>query len=229
MSLFCLQSVCSANCVDLYKSKGQIQVQQIKSVDSLCFLSVSPKNAYVDLIYRSYVFSNRGSLLVFNSFGDGDNENELTGAKEFYFFPRLEKQQTFSWMTDTEFKKDYLKIESNHHFNVKIDTENGLITSVDQAILEIDPAINPDNQGGVRMSPKSGLIYELPFTMGRAPSSQPNVRGVFIDSKGGLCTVKVSELFNKDSSGETYFKMSDLALKQFLKIKCPKLNVGYNL
>ena len=227
MTLFYLQNAVSADCIDLYQSKGQIQVQQFKSAGTICFLSVSPKNAYVDLVYRSYVFSNQGSLLVFNSFGDGGNENELTGAKEFYFFPRLQQQQNFSWVTETELNNDFLKIESNHQFNIKINAETGLISSVDQAVVQVTPEVRPDNQGGVRIWPKSGLIYELPFTKGRAPSSQRNIRGVFTDAKGFACAVKVGELFNKDSSGETYFKMNDYALKQFLKIKCPKLNVGY--
>ncbi len=229
--VLCLQTAHSSDCVDLYQSKRNIQVQQIKSIDDICFLSVSPKNAYIDLVYRSYVFSDRGSLLVFNSFGDGDspsyNENELTGAKEFYFFPRLQKSQSFSWDSDVASNKDYLKIDSNHYFNMKIDTETGLIASVDQADIKIDAEVRPDNQGGVRISPKSGLIYELPFTKGQAPSSQPSIRGVFIDSDGVKCKVKVGELFNKDSNGETYFKMNDHVLKQFLKVKCPKLDVGY--
>ncbi len=229
--IICFQTALSSDCVDLYQSKRNIQVQQIKSVDEICFLSVIPKNAYIDLVYRSYVFSNRGSLLVFNSFGDGDsagdNEDELTGAKEFYFFPRLQKPQIFSWESDMTPNKDYLKIESNHYFTLKIDAETGLIVSVDQANIKIDPEVRPDNQGGVRISPKSGLIYELPFTKGVAPSSQPNIRGVFLDSSGSKCEIKAGDLFSKDSNGEIYFKMSDYALKQFLKIKCPKLNVEY--
>ncbi len=215
----------SANCPDLYQSKGQIQVQQLKTADGFCLLSIVPKKAYVDLIYRSYVFSDKGSLFVFNSFGDGDNENELTGAKEFYFFPRMMKDQIFSWINDS--KNEYLNIQTNHYFNMLIDTETGLISAVDKAEAQIDPEIRPDNEGGVRIKPKAGLIYELPFTKGQAPSSRPNTRGVFTDANGQKCTVKVSELFSKDSSGEVYLKMTDYALKQFLMIKCPKLNVGY--
>lgn len=214
-----------ADCPDLYQLKGEIQVQQLKTSNGFCLLSIVPKKAYVDLIYRSYVFSDKGSLLVFNSFGDGDNEAELTGAKEFYFFPRLVKDQLFSWISSS--KTDYLNVQTNHYFNMLIDAETGLISAVDKAEVQIDPNIRPDNQGGVRIKPQAGLIYELPFTKGRAPSSQPNVRGVFADSAGQNCVVKVSELFSKDASGEVYFKMTDYALKQFLMIKCPKLNVGY--
>ena len=214
-----------ANCPDLYQSKGQIQVQQLKTTNGFCLLSIVPQKAYVDLIYRSYVFSDKGSLLVFNSFGDGDNEAELTGAKEFYFFPRLQKDQFFSWIVNSN--TEYLNVQTNHFFNMLIDVDTGLISNVDKAQIQIDSEIRPDNEAGVRINPQAGLIYELPFIKGRAPSSQPNVRGVFTDANGQNCAVKVSELFNKDSSGEVYFKMTDYALKQFLMIKCPKLNVGY--
>ena len=214
-----------ADCPDLYQSKGQIQVQQLKTTDGFCLLSIVPKKAYVDLIYRSYVFSDKGSLLVFNSFGDGGNEAELTGAKEFYFFPRLSKNQFFSWIVSSH--TEYLNVQTNHYFNMLIDAGTGLISAVDKAEAQIDPEIRLDNEAGVRIKPRSGLIYELPFTKGQAPSSQPHLRGAFTDAFGQSCRVKVSELFNKDSHGEVYFKMSDYELKQFLLIKCPKLNVGY--
>lgn len=223
--IFCFQSVYSADCVDMYQSKDHIQVQQLKTIDGHCLISVVPKNAYVDLVYRSYVFSSQGSLLVFNSFGEGNNENELTGAKEFYFFPRLDKSQSFSWVKIAN--KDYLDLQTNHQFNVLIDARTGLIDSVANANVKIDPEIKPNNQGGVRIKPQAGLIYELPFTKGYAPSSRPRIQGVFWDAFGEACVVKVSELFNKDSNGESYFKMNDNALKQFLKIKCPKIDVGF--
>ncbi len=220
-----LQTALSVECIDLYQSKEQIQVQQLKTRDDFCLLSVLPRNAYIDLIYRSYVFSSKGSLLVFNSFGEGPDENEVTGAKEFYFFPRLNKNQFFEWVK-TE-KNEFLSIQTNHYFNILINARSGLINSISHAKILIDPEVRPDNQGGVRIKPLTGLIYELPFIKGRAPSSQPKTRGVFTDANGQSCAVKVSELFNKDSSGEVYFKMTDYALKQFLKIKCPKLNAGY--
>src|SRR5579862_7388677 len=51
-----------------------------------CFVSIHPMAA--GMVYRDYAFFGDGMLMVFNSYGDGDGNPNLTSAREYYFFPR---------------------------------------------------------------------------------------------------------------------------------------------
>src|SRR3989338_6814810 len=53
-----------------------------------CYVSIGSM-LVTDLIYKAYGFFSDGMLMVFNSYGDGEDSNpNLTSAREFYFFPR---------------------------------------------------------------------------------------------------------------------------------------------
>ena len=46
----------------------------------LCFVSIDPTDS-PGLVYRSYVFFSHGLMMVFNSYGDGDGNPNLTAAR----------------------------------------------------------------------------------------------------------------------------------------------------
>ena len=53
-----------------------------------CYVSIDPMST-PHLVYRGYSIFSDGLLMVFSSYGDGQESNpNLTSAREFYFFPR---------------------------------------------------------------------------------------------------------------------------------------------
>src|SRR5687768_2155584 len=76
----------STECKEVSGYNDNLQFSRERSSDGECWVSLHPRNGYVDLKYRDYLLSSSGLLLVFNSYGHGP-ESETTGAREFYFFP----------------------------------------------------------------------------------------------------------------------------------------------
>jgi len=117
-----------------------------------------------------------------------------------------------------------LVVKSSVNFDFIFDINSSEISSISNATVEIDPIISKYNDGGITMWPKSGLIYELPFQLGKAPSSVMNLKGRFKDAHKTICQVKVSEIFKKiTSDGDVAIRYSDSQLSRFLKTKCPQL------
>ena len=73
-------------CRDVFQTHGKMKfARQFFTNPDACFLSVNPDYS-PDLIYRNFIFRETGKLLVFNSYGPGD-QSIMTGARVFYFFP----------------------------------------------------------------------------------------------------------------------------------------------
>ncbi len=210
-------------CPDRFEVQDQTQVQQLMTNDQKkCFVSPHNRNNYETLIYRSYLFSSHGYLMAFLSFGPGD-EKTHTGAKEFYFFPRNLAEQKYNWDPTLH----QLNVRSSSNYQFVLDTWTTEIIGSKNVGVDVDPKISPDNNAGLFLKPETGIIYELPFTLGNAPSSSKNLDGVFIDQKQNRCTIKVKEILKSVGSGESEVKLTDAQIKSFLAIRCPQLVVNW--
>lgn len=186
-----------------------------------CFVSIGSM-LVSDLIYRSYGFFSDGMLMVFNSYGDGEDSNpNLTSAREFYFFPRrglMSLEMNAAGGTITVVMADGGR--------ATIDPATSQISAFDRGSVLVAPRIDPADRGGVEITSYAGLVLDAGFRMGESPSGRPKADSTFRDAHGHLCTVKNDEIFAY-AGGEHELKHSDAELKAFLKTRCPNITPGF--
>lgn len=186
-----------------------------------CYVSIGSM-LVTDLIYRSYGFFSNGLLMVFNSYGDGEDSNpNLTSAREFYFFPRtgalsLEMNETAGTVA----------VVMADGRRMIIDPATSQLASVERGSVMVAPRIDPADRGGVEITSYAGLMLDAGFRMGESPSGRPKADSTFRDAFGHLCTVKNSEIFAY-ANGEHELKHTDAQLAAFLKTRCPNITPGF--
>lgn len=210
----------SVDCPDIVERYEGTQIQQQWSENSQsCFFSVSPRDAYVDLIYRDHLFTTQGLFLVFNSYGTGP-DSETTGAREFFLFPRPLKKFDFYWNRNSQ------ELEVTHVTGNKFifDARKGRLKSVTNATVSVADDVNKNNRGGIEITNFKGLVLDGGFKMGGSPSSVSSGSSVIKDVQGKSCSVKNYEVFKYTSDGEVFVKYSDSTLPAYIKKRCPGLN-----
>ncbi|QDK37838.1 hypothetical protein [Bdellovibrio sp. NC01] len=213
------QQAPSQNCPDVVDRRGSIQLQQMASGDNKkCYISIHNFKQN-ELVYRDYMFTNDGGFMVFNSFGNGP-EDEFTGAREFMMFPRP-VAQSYKWNDDAR----RLEVTDVTGTTYSFDYEDAELKSSDKATVKVASEVADSNKGGVEISKFQGLLMDSGFTKGHAPTSSKNGISVFTDKTGKTCKVKNSSVFNYTSDGDNNFKFDDKALVTFLKANCPKLTL----
>lgn len=211
------------DCLNRFEKINQTQMHQLENnKKNNCFISIENTNNYATLIYRSYVVS-KNSLLVFVSL-NSDLDNPETGAKEFYFFPRDVKQQSYVASDD----QSEILVNSRFDFDFLFDAQTSQLKAVSNAELKIEDDFSSENDTGITMFPRKGLIYELPYTYNSAPSSQLKHKGYFKDAFNNQCTVQVGQIFKSIGGGDTEIKYSDAELQRLLKRICPQLVFSLN-
>ncbi len=186
-----------------------------------CTLSIHPMEAYYDMIYRDYSFSNDGMFQVFNSFGPGEDSSD-TGAREFFLFPRSQSYVTHTW--DTTNQRLIVVNVTGDEF--VFDTRKARLMSISRGVVKVASAVEPKNRGGVEFEKFPGVILDGGFSLGASPTGKKNNSSVFQDAKGKKCSVKNSEIFKYTSSGDAVFKYrSDSSLKTFLQGRCAGLSL----
>jgi hypothetical protein len=206
-----------SGCPDRVERHGTIQIQQNLSGSNVCFLSVSNYKT-TGGVYRNYLFTGDGSLMVFNSYGWGD-DSDSTGAREYFFFPRKTTEPTYYW--NSEARRLEVTAVSGDQFY--FDYETGEMVAASKGKVTVAPEVRPDNKGGVEISQYQGLMLDIGFSIGRAPSSSSSSYSVFRDAKAASCKIKNNLLFTYKSSGDVYFRYNDTNLAAFLKRNCSKL------
>lgn len=185
-----------------------------------CYLSTH-SDASAKLIYRDYILTSNGSMLVFNSFGDGD-EGSTTGAREYFFFPR--KPSRFDYSLNPA--EPILSIQFTNGDQILFSGEKAQPVKMNMASIEIDPEIRPDNQGGVEIKNYNGLLLDLGYAMGTAPSYRPKQKAEFRDPTGRRCQVVMKEIFEITRADSEFRFPTDLELKEYLSSRCPNLDLS---
>lgn len=216
------QAADPANCPDRVEVQDNTQIQLLWSpFTETCFLSLVPYDAYIDLLYRDYLFITDGLFMVFNSYGAGNDESTLTGAREFYMFPRPNPELSYRWIPDLK------QLEVTHVTGDKFlfDTRKARLLSITRAQVTVADEVLPDNKGGVEISNFQGLLLDVGFKKGSAASGNPNGTAVMKDGVGNTCSVKNNEIFVYNSTGDNAVKFTDKELNTFLKKRCPRLKL----
>ncbi|WP_041577143.1 hypothetical protein [Bdellovibrio bacteriovorus] len=219
-SLFSIQTFAdTTDCVRISEKKGSIQVQRFPSADgNTCYVSIRNHKNF-DPRYRSYLFTSSGRFMIFNSFGAG-SESRMTGAREFYLFPRKAKAPKYRW-NDVD-RRLIVSTTSDHE--IYFDYEDAEVLAMSGATLRRSPNISPNNNGGVEIENFNGLLLDLGFKTGSSPSSFPDRTAQLLDLRNRTCRIKNKDIF-KYGSGEPSLKYSDSELKIFVKKHCPLLEI----
>lgn len=169
-----------------------------------------------DLIYRSYMFTSKGLVMVFNSFGEGpDNTN--AGASEFYLFP-------VSAQVGYQIVDDQIMVTLADGRVVEVEDKWAEPRSITGLDIEIDPKVHPENQGGVSiLAQDQGLRLEAGFRLGMSPTWFLDRPSDLVDSRNQRCRIKNSEFF-KRVNGDTALRYPTTAeLRRFVSRRCSQL------
>ncbi|HWU42198.1 MAG TPA: hypothetical protein VN132_02130 [Bdellovibrio sp.] len=206
-------------CPDRLERRESIQVQQMVSADkTICYISIHNFRTK-NLVYRDYIFTSDGGLMVFNSFGEGP-DSQSTGAREYYMFPRPNKNPTFTWQDESH----TLQVIDATGGSYLFDYESEQLVGMSLGTSKVASDVSEKNNGGVEISKFKGILLDAGFTKGHAPSQISSGTSVLKDFAGRSCKVRNKDLFKYTADGDAIFKYSsDEEFKKFLKSKCPLL------
>lgn len=195
-------------------SYGYTQVQQLWYKPSeKCFVTINYDYYPAPQAKRSYLFANTGILMVFNSYGDGPVSTD-TGARVFYFFPRLKNPQFFH-------QNNSVFVAHSNDRLVQFDQQTAQMTFMESAEITVDPDVNRHNKGGVEITKYNGTLLDLGFNMGSDPKMNPNGKAIFSNPRGFKCTLKNKEIFDY-SGDEPILKFdSEAKIVSVVRSKCP--------
>jgi len=186
-----------------------------------CFVSIDPMDS-TGLVYRSYAFFDDGLMMVFNSYGDGEGNPNLTSAREFFFFPRRGAPDL---AMDVAAKTVTVRMGDGGRVNFNPATAQ--IASLERGAVTVASRIDPADRGGVEIPRYVGLMLDAGFRLGESPSGRPKADSTFRDAAGRTCTVQNSEIFNYTPDGDHAFKFTDAQLSAWLSTRCPGLSAGF--
>lgn len=185
-----------------------------------CFVAISPIDM-PDLVYRSHVFFNDGMLMVFNSYGPGEDTRKYTSARVFYFFPRIGPIGV-----RLEPAATLLPVTMADGGEARFAAPTGQLASMERGEVTVSGRLEPEDRGGVEFPRYQGVLLDCGFRMGELPTGLPNGESVFRNAHGQVCAVKNRELFDY-AGGEPSFKFTDSALSAWLKTRCPLFSVPF--
>lgn len=187
-----------------------LQTGQFK--DGTCYISVGSRKIN-DLIYRNYLITSDGQLMVFNSFGDGPSSTH-TGARVFYFYPKLTK-------LDLNIVNDDVEVTTVSGHKLTFDHVQIDLTEITDGQVQVATEVNPNNEGGVEFELDRSYLLDMGFKLGNTPAWDLTRSSTFKNSHGDTCTFKNRELFYK-ANDEVYPRYTDdNKLKSVIRSKCP--------
>lgn len=202
--------------------EGQVRVKGVRISQGefrqtqTCFLSIGPRNTN-GLVYRNFLFTSRGQMLNFNSFGAGPSSTH-TGASEFIFFPF---EQNPSYET---FENEVVVTMANGS-QVIFDIYKGVPLELSGGEISAAPVQRDDVKQGVYIQNYQGLFLDLGFQVGMSPSWFLQRDSVFKDRDSVECKIKNREFLAKKDDEVFYRYQTNQRLKDFLSRRCPRLSI----
>lgn len=206
----------SAHAMDVCQHKAwghldfRLQTGQFK--DGICFISVGSRKIN-DLLYRNYLITSDGQLMVFNSFGQGPSSTH-TGARVFYFYP---KQKAL----DLRIENDDVVVTMVSGHELTFDHSQIELAEVSEARVTVAQEVRPDNNGGVEIELDRSYLLDMGFKLGNTPAWDLSRHSVFKNARAQTCRFKNRELFYKKND-EVYPRYpDDRKLQSVVSSKCP--------
>ena len=210
---------------------GNLQIEKLKGLTSYMVMIGPADKSGKTTPTRSYTFSDRGTIQIFNDFAiPGGNNSNSTGARTFWVFPRLQKP------TEEDLSANELEVvtSAGDHVRFKAGTLPEIEDSPSYSVrLVEDPEINQKNHGGVEieMTPHSKtIVIDNGFHLGDYVSSRakffaPTAHSTVSDGSGHKCVLSNSQLFVPKPYDVAVKYATDQALFGFLHKACPNLDL----
>ena len=175
-------------CLPHSQSLEGIRIQTGAFSDQECFISVS-ETKWRGMIYRNFLFTSKGEILVFNSFGDGPSSTD-TGARAFYLRPfRAELEWRFNEVNDLEIRLPSGEI-------ARFDSLSADWVELTNGRVHVEREVSRANHGGVEISYDNGFQLDSGFRFGGHPSSRMDNK-MLVSYEGITCVVENKEVFNR--------------------------------
>ncbi|MEK2646312.1 hypothetical protein [Bdellovibrio sp. BCCA] len=185
------------------------------ATSGVCMLSVSPADAYKNLIYRDYSLSTDGMFMVFNLYG---NEGDF-GVRDFFMFPRTASVLSYQWKEDT--RELLITHVTGDVFTFNADTAQ--LKSISGATVKVSATVSRSNRGGVEVQDYKGLLLDTGFTLNQDPAQNSKATSS-LKKSASSCSVQNKNLFRYMSDGDIVFRyQNDKDFFTYVKSACPKL------
>ena len=191
--------------------------QQVSGDKKICYLGLTPRNGYETLIYRDYLLTSDGLLMVFNSLAP-EQTSTSHGARAFFLFPQ--DFQGFHWRVE----EGFLVIEGFQDRVIKFDLKTAQIVSMSGASVQVDPNVNSGNQGGVEILSSDFLFIDAGFKIGNSPSADRRRFSVIKNPKGQSCRLQNSQVFDYLAEEDASLKPKE-ALKRNVLRTCSDFEI----
>jgi hypothetical protein len=200
-------------CPDKIESFGDVQIQQTMSSDNTsCFLSIHPRDSYKTMVYRDYLLSNDGLIMVFNSYSNSESSN-ADGAREFFLLP-----QEFTGYTWTIVGSE-LVVSGFSGRQVKFLLSNAQVSGLTDAVVQVADQVLATNAGGVEITKTSFPMIDAGFRMGDSPSIDQSRSSILRNSNQETCRVKNPKVFQYKGNSVLLKSVKDL--QAAAKATCP--------
>ncbi len=205
-------------CSEYFKRAGAFSYQRQVSGAGNCYLSVDPFEIN-NFVYRSYLSSDDGTLMVFNSYSASEGAGS-TGARVFYFFPRKAVQEM-------KLQSDRSILQMSSGIELEFSLDHARIVGMKGGKVKEAATVSPSNSAGVEFRNVQTLILDSGFALDHDPTTEMTKTSTFTDTEGRTCQVSNPQLFKMTSDGDSVFRFTDSQLKEFLRQSCPNLKVNF--
>ena len=217
--IFCAQAVhaneyINDNCTDDYQAYEETRIQIGRFGDANeCFVSIHT-NPNFSPKYRSYILTNNGLLMVFNSYGDGDPSTK-TGAREYYFPSKLKQNFVVSY------DQGIVKVALTDDVTFAINAKTGKPTQITNTTFSISSSVNPNNKGGLEIKSSKVPMIDSGFAMGKSPTSIDEGKS-YIKKMNQSCELINRELYD-NSTGDAILRYKNRDFDDFVSSRCPNI------
>lgn len=206
-------------CSEIFKRAGAYQFHRFFGNNGKCYFSSQPMdNPPFYYHYRSFLFTDDGLFMIFNSYEGFDVTD---GARNFMIFPR--NQTPSLAFEDT---KPVMK-SATSGFELVLHPTKSIIDSIHGGDFAEDYNINPTNNGGVEIFNMKTLILDSGFAVKKSSFADMTAESVFKDVAGHECRVVNKEVYHFVNHDDVAFNFSDAELKEFLAQRCPEIVVNW--
>ena len=200
-------------CPDQLAAFENVQVQQsLLGNGTECFLSLHPRNSFESLVYRDYLITSSGLLMVFNSYS-ADLSSASDGAREFYLFPKEFKG--FQWKVEDQ----YLVVTGFADRVLKFSLKTAQLEVISGAEVKLADKVLPNNKGGLEILSADFLYVDAGFKLGDSPSYDHSRNSEVKNPQKQVCSVKNPKIYNYDDDDVTLKPLSEV--KVVVKATCP--------
>ncbi len=208
------------SCPDRLVGFENIQIQQLLSQDGKnCYLSIHPRDAYETFVYRDYLISHTGYMMIFNSYSAGKSLSASDGAREYFFLPA--PSPGFSWSLD---QNGNLVIEGFAGRTLHFSLQTAQLVSISGAQIKLADQVLPGNRGGLEIIENDFLYLDAGFKFGDSPSSNQKAISRVINSKRQVCSLRNNQVYQYLNDSVFLKPIKDLEKK--IKASCANFDTS---